>query len=41
MEDEIYGGKFGFWKVLGVSLENSRGSGDLDSKFRARGGVYV
>jgi hypothetical protein len=33
MEERSFGTKFGFWKVLGASLENSRGSGELDSKF--------
>jgi hypothetical protein len=30
MEERISEAKFGFWKVLGASLENSRGSGELD-----------
>jgi hypothetical protein len=36
---KFWGAKLGFWKVLGASLENSRGSGELYSKFGARGGV--
>jgi hypothetical protein len=39
MEEGILEAKFGFWKVLGASLEISRGSGKLDSKFGARGGA--
>jgi hypothetical protein len=35
---EVMGAKIGFWKVIWPSLENSRGSGQLDSKFGARGG---
>jgi hypothetical protein len=38
---EILGPKFGFRKVQGASLENSRGSSELDSKFGAWRGVYV
>jgi hypothetical protein len=41
MEERSSGGKSGFWKVPGTSLENSMGSPELDSKHGAKGGVYV
>jgi hypothetical protein len=38
MEERSFEAQFGFWKIIGASLENSRGSGELDLQFGGRGG---
>jgi hypothetical protein len=41
MEEGSFVGKIWIWKALGASLENFRGSAELDSKFRAgQGSIY-
>jgi hypothetical protein len=35
------GQKYEFWKVIGASLENCRGSCGKDLQFGARDGVYL
>jgi hypothetical protein len=38
---EVLGSKLGFWKVLGSSLENCRGSGEMDLQYGESGGVKL